>query len=161
MGVSPTNKNGRYAKPFSSKFNKRKRNELQREAKAEIREVQHKLSRNIQSYSWWSNFFRLGIIIIFYFSSSIALTFYQKDLIKVGIQKCSMRYLGKWGTISNYGPWYRVEWNIRFRNDKLLYWGKYLLAIMYSIYSWQFLSCANSSISVNKNTGRRAPVTSN
>ena len=137
--MSPTNKNGRYTKPFSSKFNKRKRNELQREAKAEIREVKHKLSRNIQSYSWWSNFFRLGIIIIFYFSSSIALTFYQKDLIKVGIQKWSIRYLEKWVTVSSYGPY-----NTRC-----------------SIYSWQFLSCANSSISVNKNTGRRAPVTSN
>ena len=86
MGVSPTHKNGLRIEPFSSRFDKKRRNELQKEAKAELREAKQKLTKNVKSFSWWSNFFRLGLIMVFYFSSSIALTFYQKDLIKVRLK---------------------------------------------------------------------------
>lgn len=83
MGVSPTRQNGTRSDRFASKFDKKKRNKLQKDATTEIREAKQKLRKNIHSYSWWSKFIQLASIIVFYFSSSIALTFYQKDLLKV------------------------------------------------------------------------------
>ena len=99
MGVSPTHKNGRRNEPFAPRFDKKRRNELQKEAKAEIREAKQKLSKNVQSVSWWTNLVRLGLIIIFYFSSSIALTFYQKDLIKVRIKDLNTRLTRNLGLV--------------------------------------------------------------
>jgi len=83
MGVSPTRQNGTRSDRFASKFDKKKRNKLQKDATTEIREAKQKLRKNIHSYSWWSKFIQLASIIVFYFSSSIALTFYQKDLLKI------------------------------------------------------------------------------
>ena len=83
MGVSPTHKNTGRSDRFTSRFNKKKRTQLQKDAKAEMQEAKQKIRKNVHSLSWWSNFMKLGSVIIFYFSSSIALTFYQKDLIKV------------------------------------------------------------------------------
>ena len=81
--MSPTIERGRRTEQFTKKFGKKRRNEFKKEAKAEIRGAKQKLSKNLYSFAWWSSFFWLGLIIIFYFSSSIALTFYQKDLLKV------------------------------------------------------------------------------
>ena len=86
MGVSPTRKNERNNLHYTSRFNKKKRSQLQKDAKAEIKDAKQKFKKNVHSYSWWSNFVRLSLIIIFYFSSSIALTFYQKDLLKVSLK---------------------------------------------------------------------------
>ena len=83
MGVSPTRSNSKNDNNFTSRFNKKKRNQLKKDAKTEIVVAKDKLKKNVKSASWWSNFLKLGLIIIFYFSSSIALTFYQKDLLKV------------------------------------------------------------------------------
>ena len=83
MGVSPTRSNSRSDHSFTSRFNKKKRNQLQKDAKTEMVVAKDKLKKNVKSASWWSSFLKLGLIIVFYFSSSIALTFYQKDLLKV------------------------------------------------------------------------------
>ena len=83
MGVSPTRQNGTRSDRFASTFDKKKRHKLQKDATTEIREAKQKLRKNIHSYSWWTKFIQLASVIVFYFSSSIALTFYQKDLLKV------------------------------------------------------------------------------
>ena len=57
------------------------KHKLKRNADRELKEAKRKLKTNVSSASWWSNVTKLLIIIAFYFSSSIALTFYQKDLI--------------------------------------------------------------------------------
>ena len=83
MGVSPTRSNSKNDNNFTSRFNKKKRNQLKKDAKTEMVVAKGKLKKNVKSASWWSNLLKLGLIVIFYFSSSIALTFYQKDLLKV------------------------------------------------------------------------------
>ena len=90
MGVSPTRSNSKTDPSFVSRFNKKKRNQLRKDAKTEIAVAKDKLKKNVKSVSWWSSFLKLGLIIIFYFSSSIALTFYQKDLLKVRWQFFSL-----------------------------------------------------------------------
>ena len=62
---------------------KRRKRELQREAKAEIKEARSKLKENVSSFDWWCGMVKLWLIIVFYFVSSVGLTFYQKDLIVV------------------------------------------------------------------------------
>jgi hypothetical protein len=42
----------------------------------------HNLLLLLYVLGWWQSFFKLVIIVSFYFTSSIALTFYQKDLIQ-------------------------------------------------------------------------------
>lgn len=61
-------------------FNK-KSQDLRREANIEMREAKKRLKRNVSSGTFWKNVFQLVAIVLFYFTASIALTFYQKDLI--------------------------------------------------------------------------------
>ena len=46
MGVSPTRQNGTRSDRFASKFDKKKRNKLQKDATTEIREAKQKLRKN-------------------------------------------------------------------------------------------------------------------
>ena len=72
MGISP------------QKSRKKKRKwlkDLKTEASQELNIAQTTFKSNLCSFSWWKKAFILVLIIGFYFVSSIALTFYQKDLI--------------------------------------------------------------------------------
>jgi len=60
---------------------KRKRRELKLEAKADLQEAGKALKSNFRSASWWYSSLRLAVTVVCYFSASVALTFYQKDLI--------------------------------------------------------------------------------
>jgi len=72
MGLTPI-------KGMSSK-NKTKKwlKGVQKEASQELNQAQNRL----MSMSWWKSCLQLLVITAFYFISSIALTFYQKDLIQ-------------------------------------------------------------------------------
>ena len=101
MGVSPTRSNNRSDHSFTSRFNKKKRNQLQKDAKTEMVVAKDKLKKNVKSASWWSSFLKLALIIVFYFSSSIALTFYQKDLLKVRLLGPELEIVKQnWGVIN-------------------------------------------------------------
>ena len=94
MGISPippSNNDGRSAGKKDNlvrktarlmRQSKRRRKQLKLEAKADIREAKQTLSSNVRSASWWYSVGKLSTVTAFYFCSSVALTFYQKDLIK-------------------------------------------------------------------------------
>ena len=72
MGISP------------QKSRKKKRKwlkDLKTEANQELNIAQSQFKSNLCSFAWWKQALILVSIIAFYFVSSIALTFYQKDLI--------------------------------------------------------------------------------
>ena len=72
MGISP------------QKSRKKKRKwlkDLKTEANQELNIAQSQFKSNLCSFAWWKQALILVSIITFYFVSSIALTFYQKDLI--------------------------------------------------------------------------------
>ena len=72
MGISP------------QKSRKKKRKwlkDLKTEASQELNIAQTQFKSNLCSFAWWKQALILVLIIAFYFVSSIALTFYQKDLI--------------------------------------------------------------------------------
>lgn len=75
MGLSPVlNKKSMSSRKRTKKWLRN----VQSDAKQELKlQTESKL----KSWSWWKSCFKLLIIIAFYFTSSIALTFYQKDLI--------------------------------------------------------------------------------
>jgi len=81
---------------------KKRRKEFRRAAKDEFRQVLTNLERRLLfhfngfsfkaksnivaqflSKEWWKSCLKLGLMITFYFGSSVALTFYQKQLIVV------------------------------------------------------------------------------
>ena len=68
--------------PYKSDKKKKQIKAFKHEKVQEIKAAKKKLSSNVSSSSWWSNVLKLMLIIVFYFISSIALTFYQKDLIQ-------------------------------------------------------------------------------
>ena len=76
MGLTPI-------KTMSSK-NKTKKwlKNVQKDASQELNEARKNSSNRLKSMSWWKSCVRLLVITAFYFISSIALTFYQKDLIQ-------------------------------------------------------------------------------
>ena len=77
MGLSPIRSG------TSTSQNQRKRTKkwlkgMQKDASQELNQA---VNSKLKSSSWWKSCLTLFVIIIFYFCSSIALTFYQKDLI--------------------------------------------------------------------------------
>ena len=72
MGLTPI-------KVMSSKSKTKKwLKSVQKDASQELNQAQNRL----KSMSWWKSCLKLIVITAFYFISSIALTFYQKDLIQ-------------------------------------------------------------------------------
>jgi hypothetical protein len=63
--------------------NTKRRKELRQAAKQEFQQAKKNLSETFATKGWWMKFLKLFLMIAFYFVSSIALTFYQKQLIVV------------------------------------------------------------------------------
>ena len=55
----PTRSNSKGDRTFSSRFSKKKRNQLRKDAKTEIVVAKDKLKKNVKSASWWSSFLKL------------------------------------------------------------------------------------------------------
>ena len=68
--------------PYKSDKKKKQIKAFKHEKVQDIKAAKKKLASNVSSSSWWGNVLKLMLIIVFYFISSIALTFYQKDLIQ-------------------------------------------------------------------------------
>ena len=68
--------------PCKSDKKKKQIKAFKHEKVQDIKAAKKKLASNVSSSSWWGNVLKLMLIIVFYFISSIALTFYQKDLIQ-------------------------------------------------------------------------------
>jgi len=60
---------------------RRRKRELKLEAKAELSQAKSQIKSNFRSAGWWYSIFKLSAVVLVYFSASVALTFYQKDLI--------------------------------------------------------------------------------
>ena len=87
MGVSPLHDSrrhgGRIDATVKALTSKKRRKELGHAAKQELNNAKRNLSENLSSRQFWSKLAKLFLMIAFYFTSSIALTFYQKQLIVV------------------------------------------------------------------------------
>jgi len=60
---------------------RRRKRELKLEAAAELNQAKSTIKSNFRSAGWWYSIFKLSVVVLAYFSTSVALTFYQKDLI--------------------------------------------------------------------------------
>ena len=90
MGVSPLHDvrrhgGGRIDATVKALTSKKRRKELGHAAKQELNKAKKNLSENLASRQFWSKLAKLFLMIAFYFTSSIALTFYQKQLIVVSL----------------------------------------------------------------------------
>jgi hypothetical protein len=87
MGISPIRdgrrNSGRIDATVKALTSKKRRRELGRAAKQELNSAKKNLSENLSSKQFWAKLAKLFLMIAFYFTSSIALTFYQKQLIVV------------------------------------------------------------------------------
>lgn len=85
MGISPVhdsrNATGRFDSTVKALTNKKKRKELKEAAKEEFSQAKNNFVNQCLTKEWCSKFLKLFLMVAFYFVSSIALTFYQKQLI--------------------------------------------------------------------------------
>lgn len=87
MGISPIHDsrktNGKIDATMKALKSTKRRQEIGRAAKQELTNAKKNISENFSSRHFWAKFSKLFLMIAFYFASSIALTFYQKQLIMV------------------------------------------------------------------------------
>ena len=95
MGISPIHdgrqSNGRFDSTVKALTSTKRRRELGHAAKQELKSAKNNFFETFASKENGAKFFKLFVIILFYFVSSIALTFYQKQLIVVSTLQ--LRYL--------------------------------------------------------------------
>ena len=87
MGISPIHdgrqSNGRFDSTVKALTSTKRRRELGHAAKAELKSAKKNFFETCATKENGTKFLKLFLMIIFYFLSSIALTFYQKQLIVV------------------------------------------------------------------------------
>ena len=91
MGISPIHDtrqtNGRIDATMKALKSTKRRQEIGRAAKQELSNAKKNFTENFSCRPFLAKFSKLFLMIAFYFASSIALTFYQKQLIMVRLLK--------------------------------------------------------------------------